>query len=197
MAASTTKKKAAKSGDPRVRSTAQSWKRNVGEDLTLPSGNVALVKRPGPAAILGQGLLPDELTPIVQEAIRSGKGMPPEKMQDLIGKPEGVISMLDAVDRVAAVCILEPSVKYHKREVVDSTGIPLLDVKGKETWEDIPDSDRDTEEFIYTDEIDPDDKMFIFNFAVGGTRDLTRFRKELNDGVGDLQSGEASQDQPE
>lgn len=190
MAASTSKKKVKNSGDPRKRDSAKTWKRNKGEDLELPSGNVALVKRPGPAAIMSQGLLPDELTAIVQKAIRSGKGLPPEKQAELVNDPEKVSAMLDGMDKMMEIVVLEPKVRYHKIEILDD-GEPT----GK--WEVLPEDERNEEEFIYTDEVDFEDKMFIFNFAVGGTRDHARFREELSSGVGDLQSGEAGQDQPE
>lgn len=191
MAASTTPKKASKKSTTKERSTTRSWKRSKGEDLELPSGNVALVKRPGPAALMAQGLLPDELTPIVQEAIRKGKGLPPEKQAEMINDPQKVAAMLEGIDKMCALVVLEPAVTFHKKEILDDEGNP----SGK--WEIIPEDERDEEEFIYTDEVDFEDKMFIFNFAVGGTRDLTRFREELTAGLGDLQSGEAGGDKPE
>lgn len=190
-ASSPSKKKTAKSGNPAVRSTAKTWKRAKGEDLELPSGNVALVKRPGPAAIMSQGILPDELTPIVQEAVRKGKGLPPEKTAELISDPKSVAKMLEGIDKMMAIVVLEPKVAFHKREILGANEAPTGE------WEIIPEDERDDDTYIYTDEVDIEDKMFIFNFAVGGTRDLTRFRSELASGVGDVPSGEAGEDQPE
>ena len=176
--------------------TKKTWKRKKGEELLLPSGNVAVVKRPGPAVFLTQGLLPDTLTPIVNDSIRNGQGLPPEKVKDLSESPEGIVSMLDAMDRVLVAVVLEPRVTYHRRPVLDSDGNPAIDDKGKETYEDIPENERDEDE-IYSDDVDLEDKMFVFNFAVGGTRDLERFREEHSTAMGDIRSLETGEDQPE
>lgn len=197
MAASTAPKSKKKSTGQKDQSRARTWKRNKGEDLELPSGNTALVKRPGPAALMTQGLLPDELTPIVQEAIRSGKGMKPEKQADLVSDPEKVAAMLEGMDKMMCVVVVEPKVRFHKYQDSDVLNPEVLDGKVTEDMvgKEIPEDERDEDEFIYTDEVDFEDKMFIFNFAVGGTRDHTRFREELTAGMGDIQSREASADQ--
>lgn len=199
MAASTAPKSKKKTTSNAGRSTTKTWKRNKGEDLDLPSGNTALVKRPGPAALMSKGLLPDELTPIVQEAIRSGKGMKPEKQADLVSDPDKIAGMLEGMDKMLALVVVEPSVAFHKYQDSDVANPEVLG--GKVTKEMvgkvIPEDERDPDKFIYTDEVDFEDKMFIFNYAVGGTRDHARFREELSAGVGDVQSGSASADQPE
>lgn len=194
-ASSPAKNKAKKTASPAPISTKKTWKRNKGEDLLLPSGNTAFVKRPGPTAFLTQGLLPDSLTPIVQDAINTGKGIKKEKMNSLTSSPEGIASMLDAMDKVLASVVMEPKVLYHRRPVVDEAGEPILS-DGKETFEDIPEEERD-DDLLYTDDVDLEDKMFVFNFAVGGTRDLERFREEHAAGMGDIHPGEASEDQSE
>lgn len=188
MAASSPSSKAKKK-NKKIPSTARTWKRSKGEELSLPSDNVAIVKRPGPEAFLAKGLLPDNLTPIVEEAIRSGKGMPQDKTDELAKDPEAILGMLDAMDRILCTVVIEPQVTYHKRPVVGEDGEPLKDAKGKEQMEDIPEEERD-DELLYSDDVDLEDKMFIFNFAVGGTRDLERFREEHGAGLGDLHSGE-------
>jgi hypothetical protein len=43
---------------------------------------------------------------------------------------------------------------------------------------------------LYVDEVDLEDKMFILQYALGGTRSLERFRREFADGVRPLSSGE-------
>jgi hypothetical protein len=39
---------------------------------------------------------------------------------------------------------------------------------------------------IYDDMIDIDDKMFIMNFAMGGVRDLSRFREQYDTALGNV-----------
>lgn len=159
-------------------SAARQWKRAKGEEVEVPSGNVALLKRPGMEAFLAEGLIPDALMPIVQESIRTGQGLPPEKMAEMSEDLTVVGSMLDAMDRVVVRVVIEPKVLWHKRIVVDGEGAPVLK-DGKEQTEVIPESERD-DDLLYTDDVDMEDKTFIFNYAVGGTRDLERFREEAS-----------------
>jgi len=145
------------------------WTKKRGEDLLLPSGNTARVRRPGPEALLKKGVLPDALAAQVQEMIAKGKGTISQKQTEELGNdPETVLAMLDAMDRVLCTVVLEPKVLYHRND------------KG----EDIPEEER--EDGIYTDDVDFEDKSFIFQYAVGGTRDLARFRRETGISLGDV-----------
>lgn len=199
MAASTAKKKsAAKSGNPKKRSTASTWKRNKGEELELPSGNVALVKRPGPAALLNQGIMPDTLMPIVQKAIRTGQGLKPEDTSEMLNDPAAIADMLDAMDKLLVSVVVEPKVAYHQHQVIPTAIAATTNVDSL-PWRPIPDEARNGghcdecgqthlsgDDVIYSDEVEMDDKMFIFNYAVGGTRSLERFREEHGSIMGDL-----------
>ena len=181
MAASTKGKKRSTGNPAKSITTAKGWKRNKGEELELPSGNVALVKRPGPQTLLSKGILPDTLMPIVQQAIRSGKGL---KTEDLdLKDPQTLLEMLDAMDRLLVEVVVEPKVAYHK-ELVD------------EEWVEIPEGERDAET-IYTDEVDEEDEMFVFQYAVGGTRDLERFRSEQAAHLGDISDVAGNENSPE
>src|ERR1700754_4933696 len=112
MAASTAKKKA-KSGNPtKGTAVAGKWKRQKGEELELPSGNVALVKRPGPQALLSEGVMPDTLMPIVQQAIAKGKGMKPQDVD--LKDPKVLADMLGAMDKLLIKVVVEPKVAYDK-----------------------------------------------------------------------------------
>lgn len=185
MATSATPKKSTKK-----QSAARQWKRAKGEDLEVPSGNIALVKRPGMEAFLLEGLIPDSLMPIVNEAIRTGAGLAPEKVKALTEDLDQVASMMEAMDRVVVRIVIEPKVLWHKRIIVDEDGKPILDKEGKEQTEVIPESEReDDENLLYTDDIDLEDKMFLFNYAVGGTRDLERFRQETKSTLDAVQDG--------
>lgn len=178
MASTSTKKKTtAKPGkQPRDRFAPSAWTRASikPEEVTLPSGNVCLARRPGPAEILQSGLMPDSLMPIINEAIRSGKGMPKDVEKDLLGDPQQLFELMEGMDKAIVAIVVEPPVLYHKE----------LSPEGK--WVLIPEDDRDTEAYIYTDEIDEEDKMFLFNFAVGGTRDLDQFRRESAERLGNV-----------
>lgn len=194
MAASAGKSKKRGSGNPAKKevSSAKGWKRNKGEEIELPSGNVALVKRPGPQALLSKGILPDTLMPIVQQAIRSGKGLRNEDVGALLKDPQSLVHMLDAMDRLLVEVVVEPTVHYHRKLVVQDKD------SGKEDeWVTIPANERDEDTYIYTDDVDEEDKMFIFNYAVGGTRDLETFRREQSARLGDLSDGAGDEDPSE
>lgn len=180
-------RKNSRSGNPAKRaavgpvSSASAWRgRNAdGEDLSLPSGNVARVKRPGPGVLLAEGLLPDSLTAIVSEAVQSKRGISKKQLSTLATTMDAIGDMMDAMDRTTAIVVLEPRCLYHRRETESGE------------WETIPLEEReDPDCAIYTDEVDMEDKFFIFQFAVGGTRDWERFRRESGAIVGDLGTGE-------
>lgn len=165
-----------KSSKPKQKTT---WKRKKGEDLDLPSGNVALVKRPGMESFITEGIIPDSLMSIINDAIAKGRGMPPEKMAEISKDPKTVNDMMDAMDRILVKVVIEPKVLLHK----DPEGNVL------------PEEARD-DEAIYTDDVDFEDKAFIFNYAVGGTRDLERFRKETSASLDAVQNVNGVRDAP-
>lgn len=135
---------------------------------------------------LESGLLPDPLAQLIRKQIsdRSGKVTDAELMKSLVaGKDfELIKEMMRATDRVVAFCVYEPQIVWHEREV------PGHESAGVVAYEDIPDEERDPE-IVYTDEMEMDDKMFIFQRAVGGSTDLSRFRSATSAIVGDLSAG--------
>jgi hypothetical protein len=171
------------------------WKRSTAEEIDLPSGNVALVKRPGMEAFLTEGLFPNSLMPIIQKAVNTGRGLPPAKIKELTDDPKMVGDMFDAMDRVVARIVLEPKVVWHKEFPLGDDGQPNLDLppvviedEDRAEWLSKHKMDPDT---IWTDEVFFEDKSFLFNYAVGGTRDLERFRGEAESSLASLQSVEA------
>lgn len=176
------RKKTAKKTSSSKQSAARQWKRSVAEEIDLPSGNMALVKRPGMEVFLLEGLIPDRLMPIVQESINSGKGIAPQKVNELIQDKDNVQSMFEAMDRIVARIVIEPKVLWHRR--------PVDPANPDGEMEDIPEEDRDAETYIYTDEVFFEDKSFLFQYAVGGTRDLERFRETTDEALASLAPGE-------
>lgn len=167
--------------------SVREWKAaNKPAPLTLPSGFTALVKVPGLAKLLAEGLISDTLTPIAEAAVQSGKGdkaprgMTDEQMREMAADPKKLSEAFDTFDKVLCYCVVEPHVEYYK----DEEGTV------------IPEEDRD-EDVLYSDEVDLDDKMFIFNVVSGGTKDLESFRKEFGEIVDNVQSLPKHEDQTE
>lgn len=183
--------------------SAKQWKKNTGIELELPSGNTCLVKRPGMEKLLTAGILPDNMTPIALEAIKKAEspGKPqdhkkkaepdldPEMMRKFLEEEDAVVSIFASFDKVTAMCVVQPPVAYHMRPILDDAGNEVKDEKGKTKMEEVPLNERD-EDLLYTDDIDVDDKTFIFNYVVGGSSDLEQFRHEYGDALATVSTGE-------
>lgn len=155
------------------------WKsaKTKGHALKVPSGNVALVRNPGMQAFLRAGLIPNSLMPLVTEALERGKPPSPDVLGERLKNLEVIDDMMQAIDSVTIFCVIEPKVTAVPTELTvggDQISIPIGDP-------------RRNEDLLYVDEVDEEDKMFIFNWAVGGTRDLERFRQERENGMASIQ----------
>jgi len=147
---------------PKTKTPKKGWNKTKNEDLTLPSGEVCKVKRPGLEAFISRGLIPDPLMPFIMDQLNKAKGTPPGKsevgekdLSKLMKDPAKLAAMIDLVDAVLVDVVIEPTV------------LP------------VPENNEDRrDDVFYPDEVDLEDKMFIFAYAVGGTRDLERFRAE-------------------
>lgn len=171
------KKSSKKGKNKKVTSKAQ-WKATTGgTPLEVPSGNVALVRAPGMQVFIEQGLIPNTLLPIVQKAISEKKAPDMSKLEI---NEESLAQMVGMIDAVAVYCVIEPALTKNKDD--DGNTIPL--------------SERDSE-LLYVDEVDVQDKLFIFQFAVGGVRDLETFREQQKQAMEPVPGGEAVAFAPE
>ena len=139
---------------------------------------------------LESGFLPDPLEKLIRQQIsdRSGKKVTDADLLKTLTQGDDwelIREMVRATDRIVAFCVYEPVIQWHEREVqqVDNP----LDAPAVK-YESIPDEDRDPE-VVYTDEMEDSDKMFIFQRAVGGSTDLSRFHEATRSIVGDLSTG--------
>lgn len=202
-----------RSGDPRLRAEAQTqaaqpvapstptpasqWVSKTGgdaEDLPLPSGNVARVRRVGPEAFLTQGIMPDSITPIVEKAIHSKKGLKPQQQADMAKDPKQIGALMEMLDRTLCYAVVEPRVSMPPVCCVCQEP-DTLDIaahqEGDESYHEFLPMPRE-EGVLYADRVDLEDKMFVMNFVVGGTRDLERFRREFGAGMAGVSAGQGS-----
>jgi hypothetical protein len=155
-------------------------------------------------SLFAAGVLPDELTKLALEQIKRAQtgGRPQDHLKpggdnvidaDMLEKfmsgENAIEDIFDAFDRITAMCVIQPECRYHRRRQVDGEGHQVMNDKNKPVWETIPDSERD-DDVIYTDDVDMEDKAFIFNFVVGGSRDIASFRDEFSNAVATVQPGE-------
>lgn len=152
-----------------VPTSAKEWKKNAnsGGPLVVPSGNTAMVRNPGMQVFLAEGLVPNSLMGPIQAALNTGKAPTIQSYGDITS--DMMADMLKMTDAVCVYCVIEPKLTSNR----DAAG-NIIDV-----------DDRD-EELLYVDEVSIEDKMFIFQWAVGGTRDLESFRKSSAEGLGGL-----------
>lgn len=169
------------------------WKSRF-HDLTLPSGEVCQVVRPGVQGLIKAGVLQslDALTAIVQtETIPKAEGKPVVDIKAITGDSDKFNSMMEAVDKIVIHVVQQPKV-YDltiTQHDIDKDDLPFTaeDLGREFTDEDPRDPDR-----IYIDYIDSMDKMFIMNFAVGGSADLAQFRQATTNVVGSVSDGQGA-----
>lgn len=168
---------------------AKTWKKNSGlaaHDVEMPSGNVAKIRIPGLPVLMAQGLIADSLMPMVNAAIEQGKSGKAAKkakttdreVAEMMRDPRKFEDMMDTFDKVLVACVVEPKVIYYK---YTESSAPAEDMIDKVIPVDIRD-----DEALYSDEVDMDDKSFVFNLVSGGTRDLETFRRQQSQSMAGL-----------
>jgi hypothetical protein len=104
-----------------------------------------------------KGLIPNALMTVIMDAIKRGQEPRPE---DILSDKIDITEMFSMMDNAIMQMAVEPVV----------LPLPVADDGGE-----VQDRDK---EALYIDEIGEEDKMFIWNWATGGTTDLEQFRNE-------------------
>lgn len=134
--------------------------------IELPSGNRMVLRKMGLQAFVASGAIPNELLSPIQSEIDKAKS------KNKAPNPVDVATTLDVnqmdtmmktMESIVVTCAVEPAVH------------PIRDEDG----ELIPLSDRDSE-LLYVDELEEEDRVFIFQYVTGGTKDLASFRAQLS-----------------
>jgi hypothetical protein len=189
---------------PKNKYKPTAWKQTNLVDLEVPSGQMCQVRVPGVVGLVKAGILDslDSLTGLIQtehiDRVKNGRPtsteITPEDLKALSADKDRLLQALDLMDRVLEYAVVQPIVLRPVAR--DDEGKPILMWKGKlndDTGEQImeelmlPDADRDPE-MVYSDMVDPTDKIFIFQYVVGGVRDLETFRKEFQETLGSVES---------
>lgn len=159
------------------RANATKKKRSLGKtdrpvEVTLPSidpetgeHNTCLARRPGPSGLVKLGILDslDSLTALVNDKHLSDQKADADTIKRLAGSQKDLAKAMDLMDKVLVACVVDPPVARPPAD-----GEP-----------------RDPE-LLYADDVDFEDKSFLLQWAMGGTGDWERFRREskqLVDGV--------------
>lgn len=146
--------------------SAKAWKGKTSmkpHELEVPSGNVCLVQRVGMESLVKGGMIPNSLLGMVSDQLEKaskGKAMTEldeaQMMAQLQDNPEKLQEMFDMVDLITMQVVIEPKL------------------------EPVPEDDNDRDDdLLYVDQVDLEDKLFIFDWVVGGVGDVASFRGEL------------------
>lgn len=146
-------------------STAADFKKKQAP-ITLPSGQNVRMRRTSLQAFMTTGIIPNKLMEVAQKAISKGKDPEMSELAGIITDEGQLTDMIRMMDDAVVHVMIEPKV------------LPLPE-EGEE---------RDPDQ-LYIDEIDDEDKMFIFNWAVGGTADVEQFRGEATSSLASLAGG--------
>lgn len=139
-------------------SSISDFKKKRSATMELPSGMIAKLRNPGGMRVfMGNGTIPNSLMPVVKETLDGNKADGVEvAQQTLADVDEAMIAdMMRMMDSIAVACFVEPKV-FNTPENED---------------------DREDDK-LYADEVDDEDKMFIFRWVSGGTSDVEQFRQE-------------------
>jgi hypothetical protein len=137
---------------------ASTWKKTTQAPLlTLPSGNVMRVQKIGLQALMKTGKMPNSLMAYADRAVKKGKKqeVTDEDMVKVLQDEDQLREISNFMDTVTIICAQEPKVYPVPEEGVE----------------------RD-DDLLYVDDIDEDDKSFLFQAVMGGTTDVETFRAE-------------------
>lgn len=157
----------------------------VAENVTVPSGQTCRAKRLGMEGLIESGILgdADSLTAFVGRKYiiqhKGGKGKPDTEELNVgavLKDPDALKKMVMLCDRALPVVVEQPEVKLHFVDAADGSTV-MIPPDGSPVTVDGKRHKRD-KGAVYTDQVGLEDKVFLFNFAVGGTRDIERFRGE-------------------
>jgi hypothetical protein len=144
------------------------------KELTLPSGQTCRARNMSIEGMINAGILADAdaLTAAVQKHVRKVKGAKKKpdgqelNTSSLLHDIDAMKTLISLMDRALPHIVVTPQVKIHYTEqTVGSTTVTKL----------IPPEDRE-DGFVYTDQIDFADKMYLFDFAAGGLSTMLAFR---------------------
>jgi hypothetical protein len=158
-------------------------------------------KRIGMEALVQGGKIPNTLLPIVMEALEggdAGRKKAEEKLRSQMSAAH-IADMMEMYDSITMFVVVEPTIRPVPETctcggIKNGHAIIANEEAEKAThehvWAPVPDHEREHGSGIaYVDWIDFADKVYLMNFAVGGTRDLETFRKEQTQLLDSLSAG--------
>lgn len=154
------------------------------EELTTPSGQTCEAKKIGVEGLIEMGILSqmDSLTALVEQYTTNVKKHGPQgpttsELDEtaIMADPESVKAVIGLADRALPIIIVDPPVALHFTEV--KVGKTTVSKRLSEAEREKLREDRGQPDLIFTDQIDFEDKMWLFDWATGGLQAMTTFRR--------------------
>jgi len=189
-------------------------------DVELPSGQVCQAKRIGPTELVKNGLLSrvDILSSIVQtDHIDRVSGRADADLSEadkeakrnaelvlLMKDPDKLLAAMGMIDDITCMAVVQPKVNAIPLPRV-ATMQDIIEFSNETKYQaPIPDMEVG-QEFtpprliggVYVDSIPEDDKMFLFQWTLGGSNDLAEFREGLGQRMDALSAIQADELQAE
>jgi hypothetical protein len=167
------------------------------EDVVCPSGQKCLARRPGLQGLLGAGIVDkmDTITGTINKKhIKRVKGGRPVELEaeEVMKDPDALVGILDTADKVALYIVVRPALTASPECTALGKGVCKASYNEhiiKESVTHTFDFDADPDA-VYVHNVELEDKMYLMNFAVGGTRDLDSFREQSAEMLGNLSDGQ-------
>lgn len=162
--------------EPKQATPVSQWKKNWA--LEVPSGNICLVRSVGLQTFVAMGVIPNSLAPLL---LGTGDRSVDQAVSKIQSDPQALRDYMTLVDEVTLKCVVEPEITEvpfcaECSNPVNHPNHPMF--RGAEQGHVYVSGERDPEKF-YVDEVDENDKSFIFQAVVmGGTKDVEQFREE-------------------
>lgn len=178
----TTRKAIKKAEELRI-SQIGDFKGRLGGVIELPSGIVVRVANPGgiKAFLNADSGIPNSLMGIIQDQLNgAGKQLSAEELVVKNGEVdmEMIEDMMKLMDVIALKVIVDPVIWPNPTEE------DLVEWNAQNPNQQFNSLDhyiQDHPSRVFVKELPDDDKTFLFQWISGGTRDLEKFRKELDE----------------
>lgn len=169
------------------------------QEITTPSGQTCRAKKMTIPSMIEMGILAegDAITAIVSKHIRKVKGGNGKAdgievdETAILSDPAALKSIIGLTDKVMPHVVVSPRVALHYSETtVGKTTVTkrLTDDERALILADHPGT-------VFTDQIDLEDKMFLFDWAAGGIKAMTSFREGPASDVGSVVNRKGSKKQ--
>lgn len=134
-------------------------------------------------------IIPNQLMPIMQAAIKSGREVSEDDMMSAMKNDDGEMDLTlasEMMDKVAVRTVIEPRMALAPTEA-DLNNWNKQHPKNKLQYVD----ELRDENILYSDELPDIDKMYIFQWITRGTQDLAQFRQQYDPSVAAVAASEA------